>query len=42
MIQASTVVGWPEKKEETIEGDQGEPTKDPPTVKSVSPLGLKV
>ena len=35
------MVGWPEKKEETLEGDQGELTKGPLTVQSVFPLGLK-
>ena len=28
-------------KKEAIEGDQGEPAKDPPTVKLVFSLGLK-
>ena len=29
------------RKKETIKGNRGEPTKDPPTVKLVFSLGLK-
>ena len=31
----------PEKKEKTTKGDHCNPTKDPPTVKSVFSLGYK-
>ena len=31
----------PEKKERTVKGDQCDPTKDPPMVKSVFSLGHK-
>ena len=41
MFRASTVVGWPEKEEMTIKGDQGKSAKDPPTVKLVFSLEHK-
>ena len=40
MLRTWTVDQQPEKERKTIEGDQGEPAKDFPTVKSVS-LRLK-
>ena len=33
------LLGRPEKKERTVKGDQCDPAKDPPTVKSVFSLG---
>ena len=41
MLRAMVMVVSPKKKEKTIKGDQCDPTKDPPTIKSVFSLGHK-
>ena len=41
MFWAMVMVMNLEKKERTIKGDQCDPTKDPPTIKSVFSLGHK-
>ena len=43
MLWATATVGWPEKKKKkkTVKVDQGEPTKDPPMIKSIFSLEHK-
>ena len=41
MFRTMVMAMNPEKKEKTIKGDQCDPTKDPPMVKSVFSLGHK-